>query len=172
MLDYPRTLCLAAILICVAPFLVITVTRVVVYPHEAQQQWSQPQKSEQTKSVTERSTAGDGLWNTNPDLPVSEILNNIKTGAVKSTAGGPSLSYMLAPFSALLVNLANKADESSRRLEELTQRLYVVTIALLVVTIVLLVVTVVPLVCSGNDRPRFPLPPPTNQSHRTEAGRE
>jgi hypothetical protein len=91
-------------------------------------------QAHQTRGEVERSTASDGMWNTDPELPLNEILNNIKSGTVKSTAGGPSISYMLAPFSALLVRLSRDAEVAGHRIEVLTWRLYVLTIALLVLT--------------------------------------
>lgn len=90
------------------------------------------------KPEPERSTAADGLWNTNPDLHANEILDNIKIGATKSTAGGPSISYMLAPFAALLVKLSRDADVTASKTLRVTNRLYWLTWALLLLTAALL----------------------------------
>ena len=86
----------------------------------------------------ERSTNADQLWNTNPDLHTNEILNNIKAGATRATGGGPSMSYMLAPFAALLVKLSRDADATASKTLEVTNRLYWLTWALLVLTALLL----------------------------------
>ena len=89
----------------------------------------------------ERSTAADGLWNTNPDLPLNEILNNIKAGASKGTVGGPSLTYMMAPFAALLVRLSRDAEATAASVNQKTQSLISLTRWLVAMTIILILLT-------------------------------
>jgi hypothetical protein len=86
---------------------------------------------------SERSSNADNLWNTNPDLSTNEILNNIKQGALRSTGGGPSISYMLAPFSALLVKLSKDADHVAEKNLTIANRLYWLTWMLLILTFLL-----------------------------------
>jgi hypothetical protein len=126
----------------------------------------------------ERSTAADGLWNTNPDLHLNEILNNIKAGANRSTGGGPSLSYMMAPFAALLVRLSRDAEERSNAAEVTAQavnkktwQLIVLTRWLIGLTVVIIFLTV-PLVSIEVSKYLSELPqsPLKQQEHSSGAG--
>ena len=110
-------------------------------PANVTQSIRQQQDDSTVISNKERSSASDNLWNTNPDLSTNDILNNIKQWAVQSTAGGPSLSYMIAPFSALLVKLSRDADATARSVNNKTQQLIVLTRWLIGLTIVLVLLT-------------------------------
>src|SRR5882757_5125569 len=86
---------------------------------------------------SERSSNADSLWNTNPNLTTNEILNNIKAGAVRG-ANDANMTFMIAPFSALLVKLSTDAEKTAEKTLKATNRLYWLTWALLVVTVLLL----------------------------------
>jgi hypothetical protein len=90
----------------------------------------------------DRSSAADNLWNTNPDLHLNEILNNIKTGASRGTVSGPSITYMMAPFAALLVRLSRDAEATAASVNQKTQSLIVMTRVLVVMTGILIVLTI------------------------------
>jgi hypothetical protein len=86
-----------------------------------------------------RRPAVHAVWNTNAELSPNELLDAIVKGAAWSTSGGQaSLSYMLAPFSALLVRLSRDSDKTADKMLKATRNLFWLTWALLILTFLLL----------------------------------
>jgi hypothetical protein len=77
-------------------------------------------------------------WNTDPNRPVNEILDDIKVAAIQSQQGTflqpERISYVLAPFAALLARLAEDDAATARNLLRATYVLLGVTVALVVLT--------------------------------------
>ena len=87
------------------------------------------------------------MWNTDPNRPVGEILDDIKAGAVRSFSPNESnISFVLAPLSALLVRLSKDAEATAVSVNARTHQLIILTRWLIVLTVVIIVLTV-PLVC-------------------------
>jgi hypothetical protein len=77
-------------------------------------------------------------WNTDPNRPVSEILGDIKEAAVQWPE---HISYVLAPFAALLARLAEDDAATARNLLLATYVLLGVTVVLVALTVCQLVGT-------------------------------
>ena len=87
-------------------------------------------------------------WNNDPNRPVNEIHDDIKQGTVQNqgTVQQPErISYVLAPFAALLARLAQDDAATARNLLYATYVLLAVTVLLLAVTVVLVVLTAWPI---------------------------
>ena len=84
------------------------------------------------------------MFDTNPNRPVGEILDEIKTGSV-GAASNTSLNLVgaiLAPFAALLVNLIKESSQTAETVRDLTRNLQKLTIWILTLTGIMLALNV------------------------------
>lgn len=80
------------------------------------------------------------VFNTDPNRPIKEILDEIGTQApAVFDKGAGALGLVLAPFAALIAKLSMDAEVSTRKVIRLTWWLIALTIALSLLTIPLFV---------------------------------